>query len=361
MSAQKQAGAHPPVEIDRFTFWNGQTLRSNDLNRIVRVSEELQWWHNRALHNAYGIRSGLDATPEPNAKSKKPLSGIHVVAGIAYDSFGRMLFHQQDELVAVPETLPSRVSSLLLLLRYPQAPEVPCGCAVAPPCCLGHTPHGAGWAEFAWRDAASVRPGDGVPLARVKYLATGKSVRAQFDSTFRQPRVRAYQRPHLITDKTVPGSTSWTKGPNVLQIIPTNVRQLFWQPVDVVVDTSAAGFSDTPCYFASISGPLVDASRQLYLPAAFPHIVREFRDRFTFRFWIPSLEDELLERASATASAQTPAGWVVGFPRFVAFARRQQLCVTWLGCEMAQETSPQDFARLAGLPCGCGSIWARQK
>jgi hypothetical protein len=360
MSAQKLSAAHPPVEIERFTFWDGQALRSNDLNRGVRVTEELQWWHNRALHNAYGIRSGLDATPEPNAKGK-PLTGVHIAAGIAYDSFGRMLFHQQDDLLAVPATPPPRVSSLLLLLRYPQAREVSCGCPVVPPCCLGRKYPGVGWAEFDWSAAARVRPGDGVPLARVKYVVAGKNVRAQFDSTFRQPRVRPYQRPHLITDKTVPGSTSWSKGPNDLRMTPTNVRQLFWQPVDVLVDTSAAGFSDTPCYFASISGPLVDASRQLYLPATFPHIVREFRDRFTFRFWIPSLEDVLLERASTTVSAQIPAGWVVGFPRFVAFARRQQLCVTWLGLEMAQVASPQDFAKMAGLPCGCGAIAAQQK
>jgi hypothetical protein len=360
MNAQDQASAHPPVEIDHFTFWNGQTLRSSDLNGIVRVSEELQWWHNRALHNAYGIRSGLDATPQPSAKNK-PLTGVHVTLGIAYDSFGRMLFHQEDELAALPENLSSRVSSLVLLLRYPRAPEVSCGCEVAPACCLGHTCRGAGWAEFVWMDAANVRPGDGVPLARVNFAVTGKNVRAQFDFTFRQPRVRAYQRPHLVTDKTVPGSTPWMRGHIVLQIIPTNVRQLFWQPVDVLVDTSAAGFADTPCYFASISGPLVDVSRQLYLPAAFPHIVREFRDRFTFRFWIPSLEEELLNSPSGIASAHTPAGWVVGFPRFVAFARRQQLCVTWLGCDMAQEASPQDFARLAGLPCGCRAIAAQQK
>jgi hypothetical protein len=360
MRPQKQVSAEPPIQIDRLTFWSGQRLRSADLNRGARITEELQWWHNRAAHNAYGIRAGLGVVPEPSAKGKL-LSAVRVDAGIAYDSFGRMLFHEQSELVPLPEIPPAHSTSLVLLLHYPQPPVSPCGCAVAPPCCLGHRPRHVSWAEFVWRDAGHVRPEEGVPIGRVKYIQTGKNLGAQFDAAFRQPRVRPYQRPHLVSDKTVPGSTSWGKGPVDLLIIPTTVRTLFWQPVDVLVDTSAAGFSGTPCYFASLSGSLVDESRRQYLPAVFPHIVREFRDRFTLRFWIPSIEDEILEHPAQFSPSLFPPGWIVGFPKFIGFARRQQLCITWVGCEMAQETSPQDFAALTELLPGCATSAAKMR
>ena len=45
-------------ELQRLRYWQGQKLLSRDFRDQVSYESELRWWHNRALHNAYGQNSG---------------------------------------------------------------------------------------------------------------------------------------------------------------------------------------------------------------------------------------------------------------------------------------------------------------
>jgi hypothetical protein len=45
-----------PVEIERLRYWQGQKLRSRDFRDQMEMAAQLRWWHNRALHQAFGVR-----------------------------------------------------------------------------------------------------------------------------------------------------------------------------------------------------------------------------------------------------------------------------------------------------------------
>jgi hypothetical protein len=49
------------------------------------------------------------------------------------------------------------------------------------------------------------------------------------------------------------------------------------------IDTSAAGFTSMPCYFAQLMGPLWDRGTGVYIPAFFPSIAEATTSGFTFR------------------------------------------------------------------------------
>ena len=63
-------------------------LRSEDFSDLQRVESQRRWWHNRALHDAYGIAEGMVCSQIPAAGVP---TGASVGVGIAYDAFGREL------------------------------------------------------------------------------------------------------------------------------------------------------------------------------------------------------------------------------------------------------------------------------
>ena len=77
-------------------------VRSQDFNDIHAVEEQRRWWHNRALHNAYGIHSDPDVGPAFAATLSNDATFVTVTAGLAYDSFGRELILETDQDVMLP-------------------------------------------------------------------------------------------------------------------------------------------------------------------------------------------------------------------------------------------------------------------
>src|SRR5439155_6053236 len=55
--------------LERVRYWQGQMLRSRDFNDIHATEEQRRWWHNRALHDAYGIYQDPPLARDPNAES----------------------------------------------------------------------------------------------------------------------------------------------------------------------------------------------------------------------------------------------------------------------------------------------------
>src|SRR5689334_14739644 len=97
------------VKIERMRYWQGQKLRARDFSDQVAGEAQLRWWHNRALHNTFGVREGFklfSVEPGTNAQAAiepgVPLATILVQPGLAYDGFGRELILQTVLLVPVP-------------------------------------------------------------------------------------------------------------------------------------------------------------------------------------------------------------------------------------------------------------------
>ena len=89
-----------PREIQRLRFQPGQDLLSRDFRDGAAFDLSLREWHNRALHQAFGVASGLVALPIPDAVSPK---AAEVAAGLAYDCTGRALFLPAAALIPLPD------------------------------------------------------------------------------------------------------------------------------------------------------------------------------------------------------------------------------------------------------------------
>ena len=91
-----------PVDIQRLRHVPRELLRSRDFRDQAAASEQLRWWHNRALHDAFGVASGMSAALAADAAS------VLVQPGVAYDRVGR-------------ELLSARLHGDHLFLRYSTA------------------------------------------------------------------------------------------------------------------------------------------------------------------------------------------------------------------------------------------------
>src|SRR4030095_3370535 len=107
------------VELERLRYWHGQRLRSRDFRDQTAIEAQLRWWHNRALHNTFGVSLGLRVSPVPASGS---LTAVRVTCGLAYDCFGRELILQDTREIPVPTPPPRQgnlqVPPMTLLLRY---------------------------------------------------------------------------------------------------------------------------------------------------------------------------------------------------------------------------------------------------
>jgi hypothetical protein len=217
-------------ELQRLRYWQGQTLRSQDFRDQLAIEAQLRWWHNRALHNAFGVASGFGVTLTDRS--------VVIHPGVAYDAFGRELIHTHDR----AEVIPSATESMTLLARYKETSSFPRKSHVAGMCLpvtgslLEEQP------QFTWKSSAAVGVRDGVPLARVK-LDDGTPA---LDRDFAVRLSRPLARPYVARGATIPGATAvevWN--------LSSNARGL-----QVKVDTSAAGFTEVPHYFAWLQGSL---------------------------------------------------------------------------------------------------------
>jgi hypothetical protein len=314
------------VELERLRYWHGQRLRARDFRDQTAIEAQLRWWHNRALHNAFGVSLGLTVSPVPASGS---LMAVRVTCGLAYDCFGRELILQDTREIPVPTAPPPQgnqpVATMTLLLRYKEAALFPQRndlAAVCQPCA------GAPFQEepdFVWQPADRVQVTDGVPIARVNYSGEVSPEK------FTVPISRALARPHLASGATLPEHTVWKPW---LPDIGGVEREGPTIGVQTKIDTSAAGFTDIPCYFAWLQGAWVDEQGQPQLFPYFANIAKASPKEFTFRLLVAGLGEH--ERADAVVSAMLGAVRIQ-----VRGAAKQRLYVSWLGCQMEHSPSTE--------------------
>jgi hypothetical protein len=114
------------------------------------------------------------------------------------------------------------------------------------------------------------------------------------------------------------------------------VKSLVEIGAQVVVDTSAAGFTEPPCYFAFLQGTLWSETSADLFPVPLAHVDRETIRSFRVRLWLPPIV-ALLGARTRLANQR--------FARdFISFARRERLYICWLGVQHAAGTA-------AGFDC----------
>jgi hypothetical protein len=301
-------------DIERLRYWQGQTLASRDLRDQLAHDASLRWWHNRTIHDAWGIVEGLVARV---AGGK-----VRVSPGIAYDCFGRELILASRRTVALPPSGPAdrawllllRAASKALTARTPSQPTV----------------------ELVWKAAGAVLdPRLGVPLARGRYD----------DEIFELEPIEhgasrgagAVTRPRLGSGATVRGRTDWR--PWVDRVFDIGVVG----GIEVEIDTSAAGFERAPCYFAWLHGPRllgVEAGSPGTSGLAglarigFERVLRARPDGFVFNLVFPPAPRFQL-------FALEPRAAVIAAPSGVAALHlaRRELSVCWLGIEARVPTA----------------------
>ncbi len=248
------------IQLERIRYWQGQLLSSGDLQKQMAVVAELRRQHNRAVHSAYGIAMGL--TLGDISDSALPLS-----CGLAYDCSGRELVVPVGR--AVPLPVPAITTPYLLLLAYDA---------------------NLGDVSLTWRPQGAPVSTNGVAIARI----LPGTPDPQLDTTFRPVVARPMARPQLASGQTVPGDTAWeTWEENEITV-----------GVESVVDTSAAGFTTTPNYFAEAvsDNPTAD-----FVPAWFTSIADPAPDSFTLRLFMRRITREAFDIVDPkTQVAETP-------------------------------------------------------
>jgi len=315
-----------PADVQRVRYWSGQQLRSGDLRAQGVTEDELRWWHNRAVHAAYGVVDGLGVTSAP--------PGYSVAPGLAYDGYGREL------LIPCPVTAPppcktrgEQPTTWTLLIAYDAGAdassctrdEIDGACVPAGRCPGNDRIH------FFWVPRAVEGDCAGVPLARI--LRTDTTYYT-LDPSYVPPAVRPLAQPRVATGQTPPGDTAWEEWTELDDPGITDDRTLFG--FQVAVDTSAGGFVKTPCYFAWLKGSRVWRSpdpsggqtmqTNWWLP--FDWIVDAAPSGFTFRVLV--------------VDGQVSVQGLLNLRNFLTFVRCYDIHICWIGVEERNEL-PYDW------------------
>jgi hypothetical protein len=299
-------------ELQRLRYAPDQDLLSRDFRDQSRFDEQLRWWHNRAVHGAFGVRYGLNV--RALASSADPQ--VVVEAGVAYDSFGREVVLLAPRSLQVPAG-PNETQPRVLVIRHHGNDGRGASGEVESGCCSGLPPQQV---DLVWLQSQLLRPTDGVPLARVLY-GEGQPL---LDTEFDTPAARPLARPRLGSGSTVAGGTNW-------EIWDLGLKRSFLLALQVTLDTRAAGFTEIPCYFAWLRGGLETRfdldSPPLFLPL-YSHVAAATLTGFRFRVLTFALS-----RSVRSAAAQN---------LLLSMARRE-LTVCWLGIQMrsGQDALPE--------------------
>jgi hypothetical protein len=290
-------------ELYRQQYRQGQILRSRDLSKQVEDEEQLRWWHNRAVHHAYGIAYGCEA----KTKSGPP-DMIVVNAGLAYDSFGRPLWFNSAVTVLVPVDLRNQEGTYVLFICQTQKDERAGGHRSDGAWCGETKESGVSTVEFKWKPAREFAIRDGVAIGTVDLGPSG---------TIHEPvhaggyRARSDRKPYLINGQTILGQTAWQVWKEPLSARFTRRQFIAWG-VQVKIDTRAAGFTGEPMYVAQ-TAPFVGPFTS--------YVTSVSEVGFTFRIAIEHNVSELgfLESAEGVE-------WLSRLRQFVA--------VKWIGLEL---------------------------
>jgi hypothetical protein len=251
-------------DLVRPSFFDGQRLDAADLSAIYEFHRQLRWLHNRALH-AWGIATGYGVS------GKKRGREVTVAPGYAIDCEGHDLVLSRAQTLPVPPIAgaPTGGPTLYYLTAsYVSDADLTADESRDGPC------EGSGAVRRTEsprlrfqnpRDVTSAatrfRRGLDIVLASV---LIENCVLVDRPSTSERRDARPATQPFIAGGSTPAGGTPWQFFP------PTGAAQ----GVQTVVDTSAAGFQQTPSYVAHVigsrqlsGGPVIDGIASVAQPS----------------------------------------------------------------------------------------------
>lgn len=299
------------IPFDRITYRDGQLLTALDLRGDRRRDERLRRLHTRHVHDTWGIALGLVVTTANKGEA------VEISPGYAVDIDGRDILLAETVQLAVPEV--GNPEAFVLTAGYQEDGVFRERSDLTGLCLSGRFDPRHERPVFSWRRPDDVRFGPEVPLVQV-VAARGKILNG-LDFRVRR-NARPMVRPHMGWGTTEPGQTGWRR----------------WQEeghsdlgIEVVVDTSEAGFTEIPHYLASLEGDFGNQTRPEARPpdtqAAF------FLEGLTF------MTDVRPE--SFTFRVIRVALPLVEVPVSGAQAERRQWTVSWLGLEPVTGCEPR--------------------
>ncbi len=238
--------------FDRVTWRDGQRLTARDLADERRRGEWLRWLHTHVLHGSWGIVLGYEVVPvtgDPHSVLLKP--------GFGVDGPGRELILATALVLPAPAAPPG-VQYFVLTASYQADGAFRDRPALAGLCVGGGLDPRQDRPAFAWRRLDEVRFGPEVPLARVR--VNNGTVEA-IDGGVRR-MARRQIRPYVDWGVVELDEVQFKP-------VPAHAGVHSNAPVYVYadIDTSAAGFTRTPVYFAQFVPP--DGSPAPADPATF--------------------------------------------------------------------------------------------
>ncbi len=282
-----------PIEIERLRYWQGQALHSGDARREVATNAQLRWWHTRAAHGAFGVATGLEVTLAGTTVTVQP--------GLAIDGYGREIAVVAPATILAPDTALAGDATLIVSAAPPASGACHRGNAV-----------------LRWVPPREVDVCSGVPL--VRWL--------KGDSPSPSPLrfyARPMARPRIASGATIAAGTRWATWSEGGRLIG----------FQTAIDTSAAGFTQTPCYFAALDVrrslvPQPADAFETFTPAAAllllacSHVADASMKRFLVRTVVP--------QALAPARSTSP----------LLAAMRQRVTVRWMAVEPVSVAAPTE-------------------
>jgi hypothetical protein len=302
------------IPLDRVTYKDGQLLTAPDLRDDWRRDERLRRLHTRCLHETWGIALGLGVTAVNSGKA------LEVRPGHAVDIYGRDILLAETIQISLPAS--SEPEPFVLTARYREETAFRDHPDLAGLCLSGGLDPRHERPRFSWRRPEDVLFGPEVPLVQV--FIVDDTVEGKPDFRVRR-NARPLVRPHRGYGITEPGRTGW-------QLWGSDDEGALG--LEVVVDTSEAGFTRKPVYFASLEGDFStpdhpdlwpSGSRTIFFLDAFTFITDVKPDGFIFRIIL--------------RGTQFPIG--IHFPADKDEAEERQWSVCWHGLEPVSGCEPR--------------------
>lgn len=236
--------AVPLPSADRPLYFPGQVLAADDLTAAQDADAGLRHLHHRMLHG-WGIASGLGVT------GRRGDTSVSVGSGYALDSTGRELVVPDPTTVPVPPVASGpdgQPLAFTLVVRWTEDEDAvvvdrPGACGTEGAVRRSDAP------QLVWLDPVAARVGYDIILALVKVQDCALAGAPELTT---RRLLNPPPTPYAASGRTTPGDTGWqvrTAGAGVPYAVSTEV------------DTSEAGFGDTPAYLARLDGiRLLDAA-----------------------------------------------------------------------------------------------------
>ena len=220
--------------VHRPGFFAGELLHATELDELVTVERSLRWLHNRALHG-WGLALGLEPAGPRGATQ------VSVARGYAIDAAGRDLVLEEPVTLAVPPVAAGadgKPVTYMLVLAYTDDEEAIVELREGE-CDTAGAVRRSDAPMVAWRLPQDVREGLDLVLAAASVINCSLAEELVTQAVRRSLGI--VPSPYVVSGNA---QVTWRLWPD--SSAPAGVV--------ATVDTSEAGFGDTPVYHARLEG-----------------------------------------------------------------------------------------------------------